>query len=346
MVRLNPAGERLLGTAPRRPSAGRAPTSSAATSLAGTRRRPARWPRSSPTRRSDRLPRDRGRRRRRAAGPGRRRLLAGAPPAPAVDRPRGDGDPPRHQRRPGARGAPRRVRRDGQPRAADAAGPHPGLHGDTAPLRPRAGPAAGVHRTDRRGVTGRLAIARRPDPGHHPPRGRSADPGAPPTTFAALVARLRGDLRSPAAPIASSSRAPADLPPWTSTCARVGQILENLVGNASSTAAGRLAGRRRRPTDGRVARRRRRRRGRRRPRGRNGRSSPSRSTEPGTSANRGSPARARPVHLPAAGRGPRRAAVAGRPARWPTGNTGDLHASPRAAPTGAVGAPAAVAERS
>ena len=89
----------------------------------------------------------------------RRRRWAAASGSPAATRRApggrdgpGDGDPARHQRGPGARGAPRRLRRDGQPRAADAAGPDPGLRGDTAPLRPRAGRAAGVRRAHRRGV--------------------------------------------------------------------------------------------------------------------------------------------------------------------------------------------------
>ena len=148
VVRLNPAGERALGT------------STAEAARTDLRRRPRLRRGGRPRRRRlparrghlvgrvDRLSRDRDPVGRRRVRPRRGRLLASAVGARRCDP--GDGDPPRHQRRPGARGAARRLRRDGEPRAPDAARARPRLRRDPAPLRPGAGPAARVHRPDPR----------------------------------------------------------------------------------------------------------------------------------------------------------------------------------------------------
>lgn len=53
-----------------------------------------------------------------------------------------------------------------------------------------------------------------------------------PTTFATLVARLRGDLDVAGGGERLVVRAPGDLPPVSVDVARVGQILANIVGNA------------------------------------------------------------------------------------------------------------------
>ena len=58
------------------------------------------------------------------------------------------------------------------------------------------------------------------------------------TTFAALVARLRGDLAIAGGADRLIDEAPADLPPVDVDVARVGQILGNLVGNALKYAPG------------------------------------------------------------------------------------------------------------
>ncbi len=53
-----------------------------------------------------------------------------------------------------------------------------------------------------------------------------------PTSFAALVARLRGDLAASGGDARLEVDVPADLPPLEVDSGRVGQVLENIVGNA------------------------------------------------------------------------------------------------------------------
>ena len=176
VVRLNPAGERLLGTTGRRrPSVGRAPRSWAARWPAATARRTARWPRSAP--RAIRSPIARPPSGavpvRRSASPAR------TPPTPSAAGPRhpDDGDPARPQRREDPRGAARGVRGHRQPRAAHAAGAHPRLRRDPPPPRARARAAARLRRAHRRGQRA-AGGARRPGARRDPPPGRSADPRA------------------------------------------------------------------------------------------------------------------------------------------------------------------------
>ena len=130
-----------------------------------------------------------------------------------------------------------------------------------------------------------------------------------PVLFASLVDRLRGDLavggRADRLVVDAAGR-PARRSRWSRS--RVGQVLENLVGNAlkyappdepvtvSASVDGGLADRRRSTTRASASRR------------RNGRWSWSRSIGPGTSANRASPDRPRTVHLAA---GSSRRTVAG-----------------------------------
>ncbi len=53
-----------------------------------------------------------------------------------------------------------------------------------------------------------------------------------PVLFASLVSRLRGDLEASGRADRLVVELPADLPPLEADGPRVGQILENLVGNA------------------------------------------------------------------------------------------------------------------
>ena len=166
---------------------------------------------------------------RRPPGPGRRKLRARHRAAWTA---RSDRDPPRHERCPCARGASRGVRRDGQPRAANAAGADPRLRRDAAPLRPRPGRAAGLRRADRRGDRP-PRVARRPGARRDASPGRPADPG--PVDDDVRRAR-RAAARRPRDLADGADRlvevASADLPPVDVDVARVGQILANLVGNA------------------------------------------------------------------------------------------------------------------
>ena len=54
-----------------------------------------------------------------------------------------------------------------------------------------------------------------------------------PTSLAALIARLRGDLAAANRDVRLDVDVPADLPPLDVDGARIGQVLENLVGNAA-----------------------------------------------------------------------------------------------------------------
>jgi PAS domain S-box-containing protein len=54
-----------------------------------------------------------------------------------------------------------------------------------------------------------------------------------PTSLTALIARLRGDYAAAGRDVALEVDVPADLPPLDADGARIGQVLENLVGNAA-----------------------------------------------------------------------------------------------------------------
>ena len=144
VVRLNPAGERLLGTPPPRPL-GRPCADVLGCEVAGGHgARTARWRRSAP--RASRSPTARppcG------AVPARR---SGSPaPTPRAPSAAGPGTRATAILRDisavrGPRGAARGVRGHRQPRAAHAAGAHPWLRGNPPPPRARARAAAGLRR--------------------------------------------------------------------------------------------------------------------------------------------------------------------------------------------------------
>ena len=175
--------------------------------------------------------------------------------------------------------------------------------------RPRSRATAGVRGADRRGHR-RLAIARRPGAGRHPPPGRSADPGPRSRRRSRRSSRACAvTSRSPAARTASSSRRRPTCRPSTSTWRGSAQILANLVGNALKYArTARRSSSAPRPTGlaGRDGRRRRRRGPGGGSRARH-RAVPPSLERPGVADPRHGP---RAVHLPAPRRGARRPPLA------------------------------------
>ena len=137
------------------------------------------------------------------------------------------------------------------------------------------------------------------------------------TTFAALVARLRGDLAISGGADRLVESAPADLPPVDVDVARVGQILANLVGNALKYAPDGSPVVISAETDGPWLARRSTTKASASPR-MIARWSPSRSTEPGTSGNRGSPGRVSACSSAGAWSRPTAGAC-----RWVTGSMAD-----------------------
>ena len=323
VVRLNPAGERLLGIRSATRSAGRA------REVLGCdgRRRPRAGrlsaARGHDDRRADAVSRDRDPRRGRRLDPRRGRLLGGG-----ADRVRTAGRRPggRRRRRSSATSAPsapsRSCARASSRRSATncarrcrSSAATPRRSSTWSSTRPSSATiSSGSTRSP--GACRRL-VGQILDVTH-----LQADPlilERAPVLFAALVTRLRGDLETSGRADRLSIDLPTDLPPIEVDAARVGQILENLVENAFKYGP---AGRHRRHLGASrrgVAGGRRRRRGGRDPRhgtgARHG-TVPSRLERPRI-ADPGN--RPRAVHLPAPRRGARRPALAGGPAGRPAG---------------------------
>ena len=291
VVRLNPAGARAARRQRRRrPSAGLCARSSAATSAGGHADEAC--PLAEVLAPADRSPIAR----RRSAAPDggsgwpvATRGLRAATPGGASRT--GDGDPARHLRGASPRGAARGLRRDRQPRAAHArsrssgATPRRSSISSSTPAEQR-----DLRRADRPGHRP-AADARDPDPRRDPSPGRSAHPGA----GAGVVRGPRGSAAwRPGAvgeAIASSWRLPDDLPPIEVDAARDRPGAREPRRQRPEVRAARDAGPHRR------GRRRLADRGRSTTKGSvsprpSGRWSWSRSTGPGTSANRASRGRA------------------------------------------------------
>ena len=328
VIRLNPAGERLLGDSRPTPLGRRAPRSSGCEVAGGHGRAPpARSRRSSPA--GGRSPTARRRSAARTgARPGRRRATRGDPG--------GGGDGARAtailrdvSAVPRPRGAARGLRRDGQPRAADPARAHPRLRRDAPPLDLDAGQQRPTSSASTR-PPGRLARSST--------RSSTSRTSTPTHSSSSAADDVRRARRPAAGDLALAGRRPIG---WstrrttcrrsTSTSARIGQVLENLVGNALKYARTAARSSSRRGVDGDVARRRpstTRASASPRPSGRSCRAVPPGLERPRVAHPGDRPG---PVHLPSAGRGPRRPLVARRPARRAAGT--------RVAFTPAAGAP-------
>ena len=180
--------------------------------------------------RPDRLPRDGRPGRRRLAGPRRRQLRRRRRRRPG--RAAGDRHPARHQR---GRGRSRSCARASSPRSATSCARRSRSSAAT-PRRSSTSTssraAADLRRAHRRGQRA-AGGARRPGPRRDPPPGRPADPRAVDDDASRRSSRgCAATSLSRAVPSGWSSTPRPTCRRSTSTSARVGQVLSNLVGNA------------------------------------------------------------------------------------------------------------------